>query len=63
MCTDKHIYAYMYTDKHTYIYIYTNEHIHKYIHILCIKYTYKTSIQNMRKQKIHGNIHAYIHIY
>ena len=33
--------------------------MHAYIRIQC---TYKTSIQHMAKQNIHGNIHAYTHI-
>ena len=55
-----HIQIYIYI-KHIYIYIYiytckyTYTQMHTYI---CIQYIYKTSIQNMTKQNVNGNIHA-----
>ena len=60
-----YIYIYIHTNIHirkTYIYIpYTNIHVHKYIHIY-IPTIYIQNIQNMTKQNMHGNIHAYTHI-
>ena len=50
----------------------TNTYVHRHKHMctlmhihIFIQYTYKTSIHNMAKQNLHGNIHAYtyIHIY
>ena len=61
MCTDEHTYIYTHTNIHIRkTYIYTHVQIYIYINI-CI-YMHTIYIQNMTKQNIHGNIHAYTHI-
>ena len=52
VCTSTYIDTSIYVHRSTYI----NTYI--YMHI----YTYKTSIHNMTKQNIHGNIHANAYI-